>query len=639
MKPTQKIVAVTACPTGIAHTFMAAEALKKTAEIMGYDIQVETQGANGVNSPLTDAAIAAADVVITAADIHVDASRFTNKPIYATSTSRAIRETRTVIEEAILQGEQAGKDIYVESFANTKSYAPDQGVDNGAIVPPTLPIPIPPTPVPPAVAMPSVDTSAASYRARLVGITACPTGIAHTFMAAEALRKAAVEMGHDIRVETQGSVGAKNALTDEEIAQADAVVIAADTHVDLSRFAGKRVYETSTKQALKSGRSVIEAALALPEAAVAGLPAGSDAAGADGYLKSVQRAKAEQSAKRSGPYKHLLTGVSYMLPVIVAGGLIIALSFVFGLKPEPGSIGDALLQIGGKSAFALIVPVLSGFIAFSIADRPGLAPGLIGGMLAANLGMGFLGGILSGYLAGYIALFVREKVNLPANFEGLKPVLIIPLLSTLAVGLLLFYVFGTPIKAVMDGLTAFLQSMGQTNAVLLGLVLGGMMAIDMGGPVNKAAYTFAVGLLASNIDQPMAAVMAAGMTPPLGLSLATLIAKRLFNEDELQAGRVASVLGISFITEGAIPFAAKDPIRVLPACVLGSAITGGLSMLFGCSLRAPHGGIFVLAIPNAVTQGGLYVVAIAVGTLVTAVAVTQFKRWQPKVQVEPKPLV
>ncbi|HEY9627136.1 MAG TPA: PTS fructose-like transporter subunit IIB [Coleofasciculaceae cyanobacterium] len=631
MKPTQKIVAVTACPTGIAHTFMAAEALKKTAEIMGYDIQVETQGANGVNSLLTDAAIAAADVVITAADIHVDASRFTNKPIYATSTSRAIRETRTVIEEAILQGEQAGKDIYVESFANAKPYTADQNLDNGAIVPPTPPIPVPP------VAVLSSDT--ASSRARLVGITACPTGIAHTFMAAEALRKAAVEMGHDIRVETQGSVGAKNALTDEEIAQADAVVIAADTHVDLSRFAGKRVYETSTKQALKSGRSVIEAALALPEAAVAGLPAGTNAAGTDDYLKSVQRAKAEQSAKRSGPYKHLLTGVSYMLPVIVAGGLIIALSFVFGLKPEPGSIGDALLQIGGKSAFSLIVPVLSGFIAFSIADRPGLAPGLIGGMLAANLGMGFLGGILSGYLAGYIALFVREKVNLPANFEGLKPVLIIPLLSTLAVGLLLFYVFGTPIKAVMDGLTAFLQSMGQTNAVLLGLVLGGMMAIDMGGPVNKAAYTFAVGLLASNIDQPMAAVMAAGMTPPLGLSLATLMAKRLFNEDELQAGRVASVLGISFITEGAIPFAAKDPIRVLPACVLGSAITGGLSMLFGCSLRAPHGGIFVLAIPNAVTQGGLYVVAIAAGTLVTAIAVTQFKRWQPKPQVEPKPLV
>jgi PTS system fructose-specific IIC component len=594
MKTSEKIVAVTACPTGIAHTIMAAEALKKTAEVMGYDIKVETQGSEGVRSPLSQEDIADADLVIIGADIHVDASRFAGKPVYATSTSRTIRSTKAVIEEAIAES-------HLEDAESTVPTPDDSAI-----------------PVPPA----AVSTAAK----HLVGITACPTGIAHTFMAAEALRKAAVELGHDIKVETQGSVGAKNQLTPEEIAQADAVVIAADTYVDLSRFGGKRVYETSTKQALKAGKSVIESALTMPE------PEAQGAAGQGDYLQSVKQAKAEQSAKRSGPYKHLLTGVSYMLPVIVAGGLIIALSFIFGLKPEPGTIGDALMQIGGKSAFALIVPVLSGFIAFSIADRPGLAPGLIGGMLAANLGMGFLGGILSGFLAGYIALFVRDKVNLPANFEGLKPVLVIPLLSTLAVGLLLVYVFGAPVKAIMDGLTAFLQGMGQTNAVLLGLILGGMMAIDMGGPVNKAAYTFAVGLLTSNIYSPMAAVMAAGMTPPLGLALATLIAKRQFSEDELQAGKVASVLGISFITEGAIPFAAKDPIRVLPACVLGSAITGALSMLFGCTLRAPHGGIFVLAIPNAVTQGGLYVVAIAVGTLVTALAITQLKRWQPKVK-------
>jgi PTS system fructose-specific IIC component len=242
-----------------------------------------------------------------------------------------------------------------------------------------------------------------------------------------------------------------------------------------------------------------------------------------------------------------------------------------------------------------------------------------------------LGGILSGFLAGYIARWIRDKVNLPTNFEGLKPVLVIPLLSTLAVGLLLVYVFGTPVKAILDGMTAFLENMGQTNAVILGLILGGMMAVDMGGPVNKAAYTFAVGLLASNVYAPMAAVMAAGMTPPLGLALATLIAKRQFNEDEQQAGKVASVLGISFITEGAIPFAAKDPLRVIPACIAGSALTGALSMLFGCTLRAPHGGIFVLAIPNAVGQGGLYVVAIAAGTLVTALVVALLKRRQPKV--------
>ncbi|MDX2214872.1 MAG: PTS fructose-like transporter subunit IIB [Oculatellaceae cyanobacterium bins.114] len=594
MKPIQKIVAVTACPTGIAHTFMAAEALRKTSEVMGYDITVETQGAEGVKTPLSNQDIAEADLAIIAADIHVDPARFAGKPVYATSTSNAIRNTRAVIEGAIAEAQQADVE------------------------------PVTPTPSVPVTASATPATTSSNAPKHLVGITSCPTGIAHTFMAAEALRKAAVELGHEIKVETQGSVGAKNQLTPEDIAEADAVVIAADTHVDLSRFAGKRLYETSTKQALKAGKTIINEALALPEPTAQAATAN----GQGDYLQSVQRAKAEQSAKRSGPYRHLLTGVSYMLPVIVAGGLIIALSFVFGLNPEPGTIGAALLQIGGESAFALIVPVLSGFIAFSIADRPGLAPGLIGGMLAANLGMGFLGGILSGFLAGYIALLVRDKVTLPANLEGLKPVLVIPLLSTLAVGLLLVFVFGAPVKAILDGLTAFLQSMGQTNAVILGLILGGMMAVDMGGPVNKAAYTFSVGLLASNVFAPMAAVMAAGMTPPLGLALATLIAKRQFTTEEREAGRVATVLGIAFITEGAIPFAAKDPIRVLPACILGSAVAGALSMLFGCTLRAPHGGIFVLAIPNAVSHGGLYVVAIAAGTLITAVAITQLKRWK-----------
>lgn len=587
---------------------MAAEALRKTAEVMGYSIQVETQGSEGVKHALSEADIAAADLVIVAADIYVDLDRFRNKPVYAVSTSQAIRDTRQVIESAIAEAQQ------IEPPAEPLSTP--VAVSSDTVSPPSVP-------TPPHEAAPRY----------LVGITSCPTGIAHTFMAAEALRKAATTLGHEIKVETQGSVGAKNQLTPEEIARADAVVIAADTHVDTSRFGGKRLYQTSTKHALKDGTGVIQAALATPEpiAATNGQTGGAD------YLQSVQQAKAAQSAKRSGPYKHLLTGVSYMLPVIVAGGLIIALSFVFGLNPEEGTFGDALMQIGGKSAFALIVPVLSGFIAFSIADRPGLAPGLIGGMLASNLGMGFLGGILSGFLAGYIALLVRDKINLPPNFEGLKPVLVIPLLSTLAVGLLLVYVFGGPVKAILDGLTTFLQNMGQTNAVILGLILGGMMAVDMGGPVNKAAYTFAVGLLATNIYGPMAAVMAAGMTPPLGLALATLVAKRLFTEEERQAGKVASVLGISFITEGAIPFAAEDPLRVIPACIAGSAVAGGLSMLFGCTLRAPHGGIFVLAIPNAVGQAGLYIVAIAVGTLVTALTVTQLKRLRPKPKVQEVP--
>jgi PTS system fructose-specific IIC component len=280
-----------------------------------------------------------------------------------------------------------------------------------------------------------------------------------------------------------------------------------------------------------------------------------------------------------------------------------------------------------------MIPILSGFIAYSIADRPGLTPGLVGGMLAMNLEAGFLGGIVSGFLAGYIALLIRDRVHLPQHFEGLKPVLVIPLLSTLAVGLLMIYVVGGPVKMIMDGLTAFLQGMGTTNAVILGLILGGMMAVDMGGPVNKAAYTFAVGLLTSDSFMPMAAVMAAGMTPPLGIAIATLVGGNRFTQAEREAGKAAGVLGLSFITEGAIPFAAKDPLRVIPAAVLGSAAAGALSMYFSVGLRAPHGGFFVLAIPNAVSHLAWYAIAIAVGTLLTTVALLILK---PSLQ-EPKP--
>ncbi|MGB3495955.1 MAG: PTS fructose-like transporter subunit IIB [Elainellaceae cyanobacterium] len=587
-----KILAITQSSTGVAHTQMAAEALRKTAQSLGHDLKIAVLDGEDAHPDQTD--IDEADVVIMGADRFLERDRFSGKPIYAVSTSEAIRNTELVIRNAIALLN------HLPDLSQTVPHPKDPLPDDASAAPPE--------------SAPPESTSKF-----LVGITSCPTGIAHTFMAAEGLRTGAAKLGHDIKVETQGSVGAKNQLTEEDIARADVVVIAADTHVDLVRFAGKPVYETSTKAAIHDGAEVLTNALETPA------PASGE--GGQGYLDAVKQAKSERSQKRSGPYKHLLTGVSYMLPVIVAGGLIIALSFVFGINPEEGTFGDALLQIGGTSAFALIVPVLSGYIAFSIADRPGLAPGLVGGMLAANLGMGFLGGILSGFLAGYIALFVRDKINLPQNFEGLKPVLVIPLLSTLVVGLLLVYVFGAPVRFLTTGLETFLQNMGSTNAVLLGLVLGGMMAVDMGGPVNKAAYTFAVGLLSSSIYAPMAAVMAAGMTPPLGLALATFIAKGKFTTAEQEAGKVASVLGISFITEGAIPFAANDPIRVLPSCIVGSAVTGALSMLFNCTLRAPHGGIFVLAIPNAVENVGLYIVAIAVGTFITTMTVLQLKRF------------
>jgi fructose PTS system EIIBC or EIIC component len=449
---------------------------------------------------------------------------------------------------------------------------------------------------------------------KIVAVTTCPTGIAHTFMAAEALKKAAGELGHTIKVETMGAVGVENGLTSEDILQAELVIVAADAKVDTERFSGKRVYTTSTGAAIKNGREVIETAFR--EAKTSG----------SSYLDNVVKSKSERSAQRKGIYKHLMTGVSYMLPLVVAGGLAIALSFVFGIKAfeVKGSLAAAFMDIG-SAAMGLMVPILAAYIAYSIADRPGLTPGLVGGILAVKIGAGFLGGLIAGLIAGYVALFLKKYIKLPQTLEGLKPILIIPFLSSLAIGLLMIFVLGGPVKMIMDALTAFLTGMSAANATLMGLVLGAMMALDMGGPVNKTAYMFATGLLASNIYAPMAAVMAAGMTPPLGLALATFLNKKKYSTEEREAGKAAAVLGISFITEGAIPFAAADPFRVIPSIMVGSAVTGALSGLFGCGLKVPHGGIFVLPIPHAVGRLGLYVVAIAAGTLVTALIVNILK--------------
>lgn len=451
---------------------------------------------------------------------------------------------------------------------------------------------------------------------KLLAVTSCPTGIAHTYMAAEALQKAARERNIDLKVETRGAVGVENALTAEEIAAAHAIIIAADTDVDEGRFLGKPVIKVPVGEAIKNPGKLIEEALAAKPLT------------AQAVVERIEQEKSRRSAERHGLYKHLMTGVSHMIPLVVAGGLIIALSFVFGIEAfkQEGTLAAALMDIGGGAAFALMVPVLAGFIAYSVAEKPGLAPGLVGGMLASKVGAGFLGGIVAGLLAGYIAKWMKDAIRLPKNLEGLKPVLIIPFLSTLAVGLLMVYVIGAPVKAAMDALTAWLQGLSGTNAVLLGLLLGAMMAFDMGGPVNKAAYTFAVGLLGSNVYEPMAAVMAAGMTPPLGLWLATVLAPKLYTPEEREAGKAAGVLGISFITEGAIPFAAADPLRVIPSIMAGSAVAGALSMLFGATLRAPHGGIFVLPIPNAVGHLPAYVVAIAAGMVVTALMVNLLKR-------------
>ncbi|AUU91964.1 MULTISPECIES: PTS fructose transporter subunit IIBC [Phytobacter] len=449
---------------------------------------------------------------------------------------------------------------------------------------------------------------------RIVAITACPTGVAHTFMAAEAIETEAKKRGWWVKVETRGSVGAGNAITPEEVAQADLVIVAADIEVDLAKFAGKPMYRTTTGLALKKTAQELDKAQA--EAKTYQPSGGTQAASSEGKKES------------AGAYRHLLTGVSYMLPMVVAGGLCIALSFAFGITAfkTPDTLAAALMQIGGGSAFALMVPVLAGYIAFSIADRPGLTPGLIGGMLAVSTGSGFIGGIIAGFLAGYLAKAISKGVKLPPSMEALKPILIIPLFSSLIVGLAMIYLIGKPVAGILAGLTSWLQSMGTANAVLLGAILGGMMCTDMGGPVNKAAYAFGVGLLSTQTYAPMAAIMAAGMVPPLAMGLATIVARKKFDKGQQEGGKAALVLGLCFISEGAIPFAARDPMRVLPCCIAGGALTGAISMAIGAKLMAPHGGLFVLLIPGAITPVVGYLLSIVAGTLLAGLVYAFLKR-------------
>lgn len=454
---------------------------------------------------------------------------------------------------------------------------------------------------------------------RIVAVTACPTGVAHTFMAAEAIEAEAKKRGWWVKVETRGSVGAGNEITPEEVAAADLVIVAADIEVDLNKFSGKPMYRTTTGLALKKTAQELDKALVESETFTA--------------QKSSSTASSSKKKEAVGAYRHLLTGVSYMLPMVVAGGLCIALSFVFGIEAfkQEGTLAAALMQIGGGSAFALMVPVLAGYIAFSIADRPGLTPGLIGGMLAVSTGAGFLGGIIAGFLAGYVAKLISTKLHLPQSMEALKPILIIPLIASLITGLAMIYIVGKPVAAIMEGLTHWLQAMGTANAVILGAILGAMMCTDMGGPVNKAAYAFGVALLSAQTYAPMAAIMAAGMVPPLAMGFATLVARNKFAQSEREGGKAALVLGLCFISEGAIPFAARDPMRVLPCCIAGGALTGALSMFFGAKLMAPHGGLFVLLIPGAITPVIQYLIAIVAGTLLAGGLYALLKR--PDVEI------
>lgn len=451
----------------------------------------------------------------------------------------------------------------------------------------------------------------------IVAVTACPTGVAHTFLSAEAIETYAKKQGWNIKVETRGQVGVGNLITPEEVATADLVFVAADIDVDLNKFKGKPMYRTSTGLALKKTAQEFEKAFA--EAQV--------------YTGDANAEKQETKAEKKGIYKHLMTGVSHMLPLVVAGGLLIAISFMFGIEAFKdasiaGGLPKALMDIGGGAAFHLMIAVFAGYVAFSIADRPGLAVGLTGGMLASSAGAGILGGIISGFLAGYVVKFLNDIIKLPASMQSLKPILILPLFGTAIVGLAMVYLINPPVAQIMEALSTWLKQMGDVNAVVLGIIIGTMMCVDMGGPVNKAAYAFSVGMIASNVLTPMAAAMAAGMVPPIGMAIATWLARNKFSVSERDAGKSSFVLGLCFISEGALPFVAADPVRVIISCIIGGATAGAISMALAIELNAPHGGLFVIPL---VSQPLMYLAAIGVGSLITGVLYALIK---PKLATE-----
>lgn len=449
----------------------------------------------------------------------------------------------------------------------------------------------------------------------VLAVTACPTGIAHTYMAADALIKKAKELGVNIKVETNGSTGVKNMLTDEEIKNAKGIIVAADKNVEMARFDGKNVEIVPVKEGIKNPEGLIKNALNQT---------------APIYKADGKSSGTSNKQEKNGFYKHLMSGVSNMLPFVVGGGILIALSFMFGITasnpsdPNYSPIAKLLNDIGGGNAFFLMVPVMAGFIGMSIADRPGFAPAMVGGLISLNNGGGFLGGLIGGFLGGYTVVLLKKVFNkLPQSFEGLKPVLLYPLFGIFITGALMYGFIVDPIAALNNGVTEFLKSLGTGNLVLLGIVLAAMMATDMGGPINKAAFTFGIMMITAGDYAPHAAVMAGGMVPPLGIALATTFFKNKFTKDERDAGKTCYIMGLSFITEGAIPFAAADPVRVIPASAIGAAIAGGLSMFFKVQLPAPHGGIFVFPV---VTNPMMYLLSIVIGSVVTALILGFIKK-------------
>ena len=446
----------------------------------------------------------------------------------------------------------------------------------------------------------------------VLAVTGCPTGIAHTYMAAESLERKAKEMGISLKVEKNGASGVKDALTAEEIAHAKCIIVASDRQVEMARFNGKPMIQTKVANGINKAEELLTEAMA-------GTAAVYQASAADREAAEITASASDSVGRQI--YKHLMNGVSHMLPFVIGGGILIALAFLFDtLDPvNPKNFGSGnplsafLMQIGGAS-FGFMLPVLAGYIAMSIADRPGLVAGFVGGLLANQGGSGFLGALIAGFAAGYLVLLVKKLVSgLPQALEGTKPVLFYPVLGVLFIGLAITFVINPPVSALNHWLMDSLQSMGTTSRVLLGLIFGAMMSVDMGGPVNKAAYVIGTGALATGEYGIMAAVMAGGMVPPLAIALCTTFFPSRFTEAERKSGITNYIMGLSFITEGAIPFAAADPVRVLPACIIGAGTAGALSMFFECTLRAPHGGIFVVpTIGNPL----LYLASIAIGSVV-----------------------
>lgn len=452
----------------------------------------------------------------------------------------------------------------------------------------------------------------------IVAVTACPTGIAHTYMAAEAIEKKAKELGYHVKVETRGSGGAKNVLTDDEIAKAAGVIVACDTNVPTDRFDGKKVIECQVSDGINKAEELIKR-IASGDAPVFK---------ASGKKEASHSSVGGKESVGHQIYKHLMNGVSHMLPFVVGGGILIAIAFLIdGFSVDLNSLpadqranfgtitqAAALFKGIGGTAFGFMLPILAGFIAMSIADRPGLAVGFVGGSIAANGTSGFLGALVAGFVAGYIVLLLKKVFSkLPESLDGMKPVLLYPLLGIFLVGVIMQFVVEPPIGALNTAINNGLNGLNGASAVVLGVLLGGMMSVDMGGPVNKAAYVFGTASIAAGNYNIMAAVMIGGMVPPIAIALATIFFKNKFTAEERKAGPTNFIMGLSFITEGAIPFAASDPLHVLPACVVGSAVAGGLSMAFGCTLMAPHGGIFVVpTIGNPL----MYLVALVIGSFI-----------------------